>query len=205
MKLTGLRFADLRDANRARVGLFKNKHGKAAHTTTDGSDWTPAQWFQAWIGEVGEFAAERLAFEENLISAEQYAQAAAQELPDSVIYQDLLAMRALDTTVGAADMDPATTLMRHMAALGTYANLRKKLDRGDLELAEYTLQAGEVLQQARATMQDLIENFDYPVSRRTLLPHPTGVDLGNATVAKFNAVSERVGSSVRLTEFGFAI
>jgi hypothetical protein len=30
-------------------------------------------------------------------------------------------------------------------------------------------------------------------------PHPTGIDLGEATVVKFNEVSIRVGSKVRIS------
>lgn len=126
---TNLTFQALRDANMARLPGFKNKHGEFAHSRPDGSDWSPAQWLQAVVGELGEFANLRKKFERGDISPEVFAVEAAKELADVQTYLDILAMRCLDT-------------------------------------------AGN--------------------------PHPTGVDLGRATIDKFNEVSERVGSPVRL-------
>lgn len=51
-----LSFADLRAANKARLPLFKNKLGGQAHSTDDGSDWSPADWMVAVVGELGEAA-----------------------------------------------------------------------------------------------------------------------------------------------------
>jgi hypothetical protein len=129
----GLSFNTLREANSRRLPQFKNKHGAPAHTKADGSDWTPAQWLQAVVGELGEFANIRKKFERGDLSFEEYKLAASKELADVQTYLDLLAMRCLDQ--------------------------------------------GERI-------------------------HPEGIDLGQATVEKFNEVSERVGCDVRFNEFG---
>ena len=116
-----LTFAQLRAANRARLPLFKNKLGQPAHSKPDGSDWSDAQWLQAVVGEVGE-----------------------------------------------------------------YANLRKKYDRGDIGPATFLREAADEL----ADIQTYLD----------ILAFRLGIDLGAATLSKFNRVSERVGCDVRLAE-----
>lgn len=51
-----LTFSQLRIANCHRLPLFKNARGERAHTEVDGSDWTPADWLTAVVGELGEAA-----------------------------------------------------------------------------------------------------------------------------------------------------
>ena len=134
--MISLSFKTLREANRLRLPQFKNKHGGAAHSRDDGSDWSPAQWLQALVGELGEFANIRKKYERGDLTFEQYEIEAKKELADVQTYLDLLALRALD---------PASR---------------------DIEAMGWT--------------------------------HPTGVDLGRATLEKFNEVSQRVGSTVFL-------
>lgn len=124
----GLTFNTLRGANKARLPQFKNCHGEPAHTE-DGSDWSPAQWLQAVMGELGEYASLRKKFERGDIDRAAFEAAASKELADVQTYLDVLAMRCLD--------------------------------------------------------------FGLDI-------HPTGVDLGKATMDKFNEVSRRVGSDVRI-------
>lgn len=124
----GLTFNTLRGANKARLPQFKNCHGEPAHTE-DGSDWSPAQWLQAVMGELGEYANLRKKFERGDIDRAAFEAAASKELADVQTYLDILAMRCLD--------------------------------------------------------------FGLDI-------HPTGVDLGKATMDKFNEVSRRVGSDVRI-------
>jgi NTP pyrophosphatase (non-canonical NTP hydrolase) len=116
----GLGFRTLRNANAQRLPEFKNKHGQIAHSVSDGSDWSPAQWLQALVGELGEYANIRKKFERGDITAEHFKREAGKELADVVTYLDILAMQL-------------------------------------------------------------------------------GIDLGFETIEKFNEVSERVGSSVRIS------
>lgn len=119
--IMSLSFDDLRNANVRRLPQFKNAHGAPAHDMADGSDWSPAQWLQALVGEVGE-----------------------------------------------------------------YANLRKKYERGDISYDDF-------IRLAKAELADIATYLD-------ILSFRLGIDLGAAVVAKFNKVSERVGSDVRLGE-----
>lgn len=128
MELIGLTFNALRGANMARLPQFKNCKGELAHSKPDGSDWTPAQWLQAVIGELGEYANKRKKFERGDITFEEFEIEAGKELADVQTYLSILAARCLDDEVA----------------------------------------------------------------------HPDGIDLGQATINKFNEVSERVGSTVRL-------
>lgn len=68
--------------------------------------------------------------------------------------------------------------------LGEAANLIKKIERGDMTLDE-----------ARSDLADEICDV---VTYLDILAHRAGIDMGEATIAKWNRVSERVGSSVRL-------
>lgn len=132
-KTPGLTFDALREANTLRLPQFKNPHGQLAHSEADGSDWSPAQWLQAVMGELGEYANVRKKFERGDLTSEQFEVLAAKELADVQTYLDILARRCLDV--------PGN-------------------------------------------------------------PHPIGVDLGDATRAKFNEVSERVGADVFIDNFG---
>lgn len=86
----GLSFNTLRDANKKRLPTFKNKHGALAHTKVDGSDWSPAQWLQAVVGELGEYANVRKKFERGDFTQEEFIKEASDELADVVTYIDLL-------------------------------------------------------------------------------------------------------------------
>lgn len=129
-----LTFSSLRQANIARLPEFKDANGRPAHESEDGSDWSPAQWLQAVIGELGEYANIRKKFERGDLELEEFKELAWKELADVQCYLDILARRCLDT------------------------------------------------------------------SEET---HPTGVDLGQSVIDKFNLISERVKSSVRLSAKGW--
>lgn len=94
----------LRGANKARLPQFKNKHGQPAHSEADGSDWTPAQWLQAVLGELGEYANIRKKFERGDLSEGEFKDAAAKELADVQTYLDILAYR-LGIDLGQATTD----------------------------------------------------------------------------------------------------
>ncbi len=117
-----LTFDDLRQANIARLPLFKNRKGEPAHSQPDGSDWKLSAWCNAVTGELGESA-----------------------------------------------------------------NLIKKIERGDMSLED----ARESLAKELADVQTYLD----------ILAFRAGVDLGRATVMKFNEVSDRVGCNVKLMCF----
>lgn len=127
--MTKLTFDALRKANTLRLAQFKNAHGDLAHSEPDGSDWTPADWLQAVVGELGEYANFRKKFQRGDITLQTFETHARKELADVQTYLDILARRCLDVPGKA---------------------------------------------------------------------HPTGVDLGGATIDKFNEVSRRVKASVWL-------
>ena len=68
--------------------------------------------------------------------------------------------------------------------LGEAANLIKKIERGDMSLDEARIELGK-------EFADIVTYLD-------ILSDQAGVDLGQATIDKFNEISERVGSTVRL-------
>ena len=82
------------------------------------------------------------------------------------------------------DWSPAQWLQALTGELGEYANVRKKYERGDLNDAEFQECAAKEL----ADVQTYLD----------ILAFQLGVDLGEATRAKFNEVSERVGCDVKL-------
>lgn len=92
-RLTHLSFATLRRANVARIPLFKNSRGEQAHMEPDGTDWSPAQWLQAVVGELGEYANKRKKFERGDIGGDEFFKEAADELADVVVYLDILAFQ----------------------------------------------------------------------------------------------------------------
>lgn len=71
-----------------------------------------------------------------------------------------------------------------LGELGEAANLIKKIERGDFSLEEGRKKLADEL----ADVQTYLD----------LLAHRAGVDLGHATIAKFNEVSERVKATSRL-------
>lgn len=124
MKLAYLTFSALRYANLARLPLFKNAKGEPAHSEPDGSDWTPGEWSNAVVGEVGEAA-----------------------------------------------------------------NLIKKVRRGDLTMEE--------------ARPKLAKEFADAVTYLDILAYQCGIDLGQATLEKWNEVSERVDVDLRIEQFFF--
>lgn len=110
-----LSFATLREANMMRLPEFKNCHGDPAHSKSDGSDWSPAQWLQAVVGELGEYANKRKKFERGDISAPEFLIEARKELADVVIYLDLLAAQ-LEINLGAAVRDKFNEVSRRVGS-----------------------------------------------------------------------------------------
>lgn len=87
-------FSDLREANKTRLPLFKNRLGKPAHSEPDGSDWCLAQWCNAVCGELGEAANLIKKIERGDMTLDAGRPLLAKELADVATYLDLLAFRA---------------------------------------------------------------------------------------------------------------
>jgi NTP pyrophosphatase (non-canonical NTP hydrolase) len=191
-------FAVLRAANVARLPRFRNKHGAMAHSQPDGSDWSPAQWFQATLGELGEFAAVRVAYEKGQLSRADLEHEAAKEMADFVTYADILGHRVLDDIEAHKrdEIDTAQVLMRLVAALGVYANAAKKLDRGDLTLLEFDEVRDDALGDAAMALAYLRGVATPREPHKVTVAHASGIDIGQAVVEKFNEVSKRVDAGV---------
>lgn len=215
----GLSFQGLREANAARLPEFKNCNGGPAHSKPDGSDWSPAQWLQAMIGEIGEWAEVRIAYENGSITRDEFVKHSSKEMADIGTYYDIFARRSLDqlasyyTAEGAmiqgspVETSRAGALMELVAELGDYANNRKKLERGDDSRDDYSLKTLNT----ENNLHHLVKNLFDPAHTEEM-PHPgdevrgadlLGVVLHDAIIEKFNQVSERVGSDVTLCYGGW--
>jgi hypothetical protein len=197
-ELSDLTFNTFERANRLRLPQFKNKHGEAAHAKADGSDWNPAQWFEALIGELGEFATERIRFELGYIDADTYRERAAKELADAFTYLVLLSTRALDFVPQEHTRDRSQQLLAVIAALGEYANASKKQRRGDIAPIDFEAQREKFLNEAISNLYTLRYAFIGETSAATpvFLSEPTGVNIAAAVEQKFNEVSLRVSADV---------
>ena len=90
---TVLAFSTLREANKQRLPQFKDAHGRPAHSEPDGSDWSDAEWLQAVVGELGEYANVRKKLLRGDLTYEQALPMMRDELADVVCYLDILAFR----------------------------------------------------------------------------------------------------------------
>ncbi len=126
-----LTFDALRAANLARMPHFRNALGLPGHTKLDGTDVMPAQWLQALIGEIGEYANLRKKFERGDMPEAVFRAAAAKELADVMDYLDILAAQ-LGIDLGQATMDKFNEVslrvgstVRLLATGWHYADTRK--------------------------------------------------------------------------------
>lgn len=86
----GLDLDVLRKANLARLPQFKNAKGDSAHTSSDGSDWSPTDWMTAVTGELGEAANLIKKLRRGDFSLEECRNEIADELADVLVYLDIL-------------------------------------------------------------------------------------------------------------------
>lgn len=210
MDLTFDRFTE---ANMARLPLFKNGKGQPAHSTQDGHDWSPGQWFQAFMGEVGELAVLRDDYEAGRISHDTFVREASKEAADVQTYFVIMCKRFLDRLVTYKNFDGGLDpqglpfcwsgsqhLMKLVAVIGYVCNARKKYERGDYTYDEYMHQFeghGNLLRRAANDFFSamLLDGVKDPADE-VAEPHPRGIDLALACVGKFNEVSARVGAPV---------
>lgn len=195
-----LTFADLRRANILRLGQI-------AHRQPDGSDWTPAQWLMAVVGELGEYAEVRWQYENGYIDFKTYQRQARAKLADVMIYLDILAMRCMDTTTEASD-DHAAILQKFIMFLGGYANARKKMIRGDIDHAEFRLfTSTSIDSQMLHTMQLMIAigHGQSSPTQTTTWADSIGVRLWQSVRDVFNKVSRRIGCGIEIGDAGVVV
>lgn len=210
---------DLREANIRRLPLFKNGKGKPAHSEPDGSDWTTSQWFQATVGEMGEFI-------EAIWTGS--TEDSANELADVQIYLDLLAYRlkeelpVLARYVGLQGAVYGCLGVRSLSGWDIF-NLPEKSAqmipeiicqnlgiKGDFIASPdlmYIVAGNYANTKKKFDRGDLgIEEF-VPAAEKLLglwqlaicsVAYDYEIDLGAAVVSKFNRVSERIGCEVLL-------
>lgn len=99
-----------------------------------------------------------------------------------------------------SDWSPAQWLQALTGELGEYANVRKKFERGDLTAEEYRVAAAKELADVQIYLDILARRALDVVDDRGAVAnaHPRGIDLGQATLEKFNEVSVRVASPIFL-------
>lgn len=83
-----------------------------------------------------------------------------------------------------SDWSISQWLMATVGEIGEFANLMKKVERGDLTMDE-----------ARSDLADELADVQTYLD---ILAFRCGVDLGQATMDKWNRVSERVGANIRI-------
>ncbi len=84
----------------------------------------------------------------------------------------------------STEWSEAQWLKAVLGELGEYANLSKKYDRGDFDETEFKREAAKEL-------ADVLIYFD-------MLANKIGVNLSFAIISKFNEVSKRVNSNIKL-------
>lgn len=115
------------------------------------------------------------------------------------------------TRPDGSDWDPSKWLGAVVGELGEYANFRKKFERGDLSFEEYALLAAKELADVQIYLDilalrclDRVEHITGSVLPHSdaywcaHIAHPKGISLSEATQAKFNIVSDRVGCNIFL-------
>jgi len=177
----------LNGANALRLPQFKNSHGDPAHTHPEGADWSPRMWLVALMGEVGE-----------LVDANEIRnpQQIADEAADVQTYLDIYCQRSLD---GYKVDDKSTMeygLLRLIHSVGRLCEMHKKFTRGDMARLDYIAKHQHValclIDETRSLQQMTFDAHHTPAPK-------DGINLSDATMRKFNHVSERVQSDVFLT------
>jgi NTP pyrophosphatase (non-canonical NTP hydrolase) len=111
----GLSFRTLREANRKRLPQFRNALGEIAHTETDGSDWTAADWLTATVGELGELANVMKKVRRGDLTMEEANEMLRHEIADTMTYLDILALR-LGIDLGEAVREKFNIVSRRVGA-----------------------------------------------------------------------------------------
>lgn len=120
--MSKLTFDALRMANVTRIPLFRGRLGQVAHPPekwrdfgVPGSDWTPAQWLQAVVGELGELANVMKKNDRGDLTEAGFRMMARQEIADVLIYLDILAYQ-LGADLGQCALDTFNDVSERVGA-----------------------------------------------------------------------------------------
>ncbi len=89
--MNNLNLRELLHSSLLRIPHYLNKNGQPVHDTPDGSDWSPDQWFNALVGELGEYAGWRKKMDRGEITEQHFRAEGGKELADVLCYLVLLA------------------------------------------------------------------------------------------------------------------
>lgn len=196
-----LTFAQLREANVARLPTFKNAKGVPYHKP-DGSDWTLGEWINALGGEIGEAQNIVKKVQRGDFTLDQVVRDLMDEVADVQTYLDIIAFRAgIDIFPGKSFGElRAQTLKRYHAAdakpKGSLGELFNRLQSyaGDMAfMADMIREERVSMDNARDRLRQYILHLQAELD---VLCYASGIDLGKATAVKFNMVSCRVRSPV---------
>jgi len=188
-----LSFARLREANSQRYPLFKNSKGVLVHTEDD--DWSDEDWLIAICGEVGELG--------NLLKKVRRGDMLPTsveiqyELADIQIYLDLFAYTK------RVDMDKAFAITIKDDRITTFHELRQfiiKIAPGDSIRLNYLnlFQRVSTMCALAELGSSLINAFISVQLQLDAVAASLDVNLGLATIQKFNSVSDKIGVDVKL-------
>ncbi len=180
---TGLSFAEFRAVNVERAKSFPSAEQK----------WTPADWMVALMGEVGELAA--VLPETGVLANEAEMMKRCIAALGQVANTMKKLRRGVDYTKGKSQEELKDGLHREFAGFVWWSR----------RLSDVLFNiGGKLTDPLPAVRTEVLEDGD-PAGEvgdvqtyLDLLAHSVGVDLGPATVAKFNEVSKRVGSPLVL-------
>lgn len=186
-------FVTLREANLARLPTYHNSKGQQAHTHKAGKDWSTAQWLQAVVGELGEYANCRKKLERGDMDLQEFIPLAQAELADILTYLDILALQHdVDFTISAMTKinlaipkhpTPADWVQLIVVHLGKYADMIQPKDE-------------DQWREKNRFIEGAARNLNSVVLCLINLALQLEINLGEATFVKFNVISERIGSPV---------
>jgi hypothetical protein len=194
-------FPMLREANLRRLPTHRNKRNEMSHSEPDGSDWSTAQWQQAMVGELGEYANERKKYERGDHDLHEFLPLAASELADTATYLDILAyqhkvefsiaklsVRGLPALPDPKETDAAVWVRLFCSHLGSYSNYTEAYERGTMDTRQYRQGVEHHLNGMMAVLYSLFDVYE--------------LNFADEIINKFNHVSERIGSPIFITKTG---
>lgn len=196
----GLTFAALREANRARLPMFKNSKGETQHS---GIDWTLNDWLIATVGEIGEACNLLKKVRRGDFTNFEANDRLSREFADVAIYLDLLAdrmnlppvsewgstfreLRTCRTRFLVISTEPNDCAARLVVRIGRVA-----------EHVEYWMQGRAVGHRLAEDMVSVLYSLDE-------LAFSCGIDMDEAVKATFNAKSDQLELDLYLTDTGYS-